>query len=127
MTKTLLVGLGGFLGSVLRFLLGGVVQGLFRSASFPIGTLAVNALGCFAIGALSEVAETRGILSDRTRAFAVIGVLGGFTTFSAFSNETLNLFRDGQGVPAAANVVAQVGLGLAAVWVGRVAAYALWR
>jgi fluoride exporter len=117
--KILLVGIGGFLGSILRYLLGGYAQQLSRSVSFPYGTLAVNLLGCFVIGLLAELAEARGVFSDESRAFLFAGLLGGFTTFSAFGNETVNLLGDGAALPALANVAAHVILGLAAVWLGR--------
>ena len=121
-----MVAAGGAAGAVLRHLLGGLVQGRI-TAIFPLGTLAVNLLGCLAIGVASELAESRGALDPATRALLVVGVLGGFTTFSAFGNETLNLLRDGERLLAGGNVVANVILGLAAVWVGRAAAAALWR
>jgi fluoride exporter len=121
-TKILLVGVGGFLGSVARYLLGGYAQQLSRSVSFPYGTLAVNLLGCFVIGLLAELAEARGVFGDEVRAFVFVGLLGGFTTFSAFGNETINLVRDGHAPLALANVAAQVVVGLAAVWLGRAVA-----
>ena len=86
--------------------------------SFPVGTLAVNVLGCVAIGGISELLETQPALTPETQAFLVIGLLGGFTTFSAFGNETLNLFRQGS-MLAVANVVANVVLAIGSVWVGR--------
>mgnify|MGYP001486272949 CR=1 FL=1 len=109
MTQVLFVGVGGFLGSVARYLLVGLLQPS-TGVSFPVGTLAVNVLGCVAIGGISELLETQ--------AFLVIGLLGGFTTFSAFGNETLNLFRQGS-MLAVANVVANVVLAIGGVWVGR--------
>jgi fluoride exporter len=124
--KILLVGIGGFLGSILRYLLGGYAQQLSRSVSFPYGTLAVNLLGCFVIGLLAELAEARGVFSAESRALVFVGLLGGFTTFSAFGNETMNLLRDGETLPALANVAAHVVIGLAAVWLGRVAAHQIW-
>ena len=118
MIKVLLVGCGGFLGSIARYGLGGLVQDR-AGATFPFGTLAVNVVGCFIIGAVSELAEARGFLSPEGRAFLVIGVLGGFTTFSAFGNETLNLLRERDVALAGVNVLANVVLALAAVWLGR--------
>jgi CrcB protein len=124
--RFLLVGLGGALGSVARFWLDGYVQA--RSAgTFPFGTLAVNVIGCLVIGVLSELADSRGFLSADARACAVIGVLGGFTTFSAFGNETVNLLRDRDWALAGANVASNVVLGLLAVWIGRTAAHLVWR
>ena len=127
MLRLLIIGCGGFLGSVSRFLVGAFVQGRFGGAAFPWGTLAVNALGCLLIGAVSQLAEGRGLFGDYSRSFLVIGVLGGFTTFSAFGNETANLLRDGQLGLAALNAVAQVTLGLLCVFLGRLAVLWLWR
>ncbi len=127
MMKLLLVGAGGFLGSVLRYLVSGVVQNASHSASFPFGTLAVNVAGCFAIGAVSQLAESRGALSASTREFIVIGMFGGFTTFSTFGNESMNLLRGGENAFAMANVGAHIMLGLGAIWLGRSVAYLIWR
>lgn len=126
MTKALLVGMGGFVGSIARYLLGGWVQDLTRG-TFPYGTLAVNVLGCFVIGALSELAEALAFLSPEQRAFIFVGVLGGFTTFSAFGNETLNLLREADWARALANVLAHVVLAIGAVWLGRATAHWIWR
>ena len=92
--KLILVGSGGFAGSVLRYLFSGYVQNATGSIGFPYGTLAVNLVGCFAIGVLAQLADGRGLFSADTRAFVFIGILGGFTTFSTFGNETMNLIRD---------------------------------
>jgi len=127
MTRFLLIGAGGFAGSVLRYWLSGLAQEAARDSIFPWGTLAVNLLGCLAIGAFSELAETRGAFSAETRLLLVTGLLGGFTTFSAFGNETLLLLRDAERGLAAANVVANVALGLVCAWCGRVAAHFVWR
>jgi fluoride exporter len=127
MTNILLVGAGGFIGSVLRYLLGGYVQQTMKSSSFPYGTLAVNLIGCFMIGLLAQYGETRGVFSNETRAFIFIGILGGFTTFSAFGNETINLVRDSFVMNSMLNVGANVILGLLAVWLGRTISYWIWR
>lgn len=127
MIKLLLVGAGGFLGSVLRYLASGAVQSAVASAGFPWGTLAVNATGCFAIGALAHLAELRGVLGAEQRLFLITGVLGGYTTFSAYGNETYLLLREGETALAAANALGQVALGLAAVWAGRTLALMIWR
>ena len=127
MTKVLLVGLGGFVGSALRYWLGGLVQAAAGGSTFPYGTLVVNVTGCFAIGFLSQLGETQSALSPSSRALLVVGLLGGYTTFSAFGNETLNLLRDGQRLSALASVGGNVLLGLCAVWLGRVAVHAIWR
>lgn len=123
----LLIGLGGFLGAVLRYAASGVMQKLTQSAAFPYGTLAVNILGCFVIGLLSQLVETRGLLTADARALLLPGFLGGFTTFSTFSNETMNLFRNSESPFAVANIAAHILLGLGAVWAGRTVAALVWR
>jgi len=125
--KLLLAGIGGFVGSVLRYSVSGVVQDLSRSIDFPYGTLAVNLIGCLAIGLLSHLAETRGVFTAETRTLVFVGVLGGFTTFSAFGNETINLWRAGESGLALINVAAHLVLCLGAVWVSRALAFQIWR
>ena len=127
MINFLLIGAGGFIGSVLRYLVSGAVQTLSQSIAFPYGTLAVNVLGCFCIGFLSELSDVRALIGTDTRAFLIVGILGGFTTFSAFGNETMNLFREGEAALAMMNVGAQVLVGLGAVWLGYTLAYVIWR
>jgi CrcB protein len=127
MHPLLMVGLGGAAGSVLRYWLGGLVQHRLDATGFPAGTLAVNLLGCFLIGVLSSAVETRHAFSPDLRLLLGAGVLGGFTTFSAFGNETLNLLRAGQAGLASANIVANVVLGLGLAGLGRLAASALLR
>jgi CrcB protein len=122
-----LIALGGALGSVSRYLLGTWIQSASRSIDFPYGTLTVNLIGCFVIGFLSQLAETRGAFTPESRALVFIGVLGGFTTFSSFGNDTMNLLRDGETVNALVNVGANVILGLALVWLGRTVAFWIWR
>ena len=123
----LMVGIGGFAGSVLRYLISGYIQQLTQSSSFSYGTLVVNIVGCLIIGILSQVAESYGLLTAETRALLITGFLGGFTTFSTFSNETLNLFRDSENLAALLNVGAHIFLGLGAVWMGRTFALIVWR
>jgi len=125
--STLYAALGGALGSVSRYLLGIWIQTLSKSLDFPYGTLAVNLIGCFVIGFLSQLSETRRAFTPESRALIFIGLLGGFTTFSAFGNDTINLFRDGETFNALANVGANVILGLALVWFGRTASYLIWK
>jgi len=126
MGKILFVGIGGFIGSVLRYVLSGLVQGWTKRDDFPVGTLAVNVVGCLVIGLLSQLAEGRGALSPEVRAFVIIGIIGGFTTFSSFGNETVNLWHDGESLLAYINVAAQLVLGLGAVWLGRVLGHKIW-
>jgi CrcB protein len=122
------VALGGALGSVARYATSGLVARLLGSG-FPWGTVLVNVVGSLAIGALAALVTTDGqpLLGSTARAFLMVGVLGGFTTFSAFSLETLNLARSGEWLGASANVIFSVLLCLAAVWVGYAAATTLHR
>jgi CrcB protein len=124
--RILLIGIGGFIGSVLRFWVSGVTQGAFPASAFPVGTLVVNVGGCFVIGVLSQLAEARGLLTPNARALLVVGLLGGFTTFSTFANETVNAARDGTATIAVMNVVASVVGCLLAVWAGRALTHLIW-
>ena len=121
------IGLGGFLGAVLRYLVSGWVQDRSGSIIFPFGTAAVNLLGCFIIGVLTLLVETRSYLSVEARAFLLIGLLGSFTTFSTFGNETLLLIRSGKIDMAALYAGGQVVIGVVMVWLGRLLAACIWR
>src|SRR5574337_44349 len=114
--SVLLVGTGGFIGTVGRYLLGGWIHRLVPMASFPVGTLCVNLSGCFLIGLLGGLSESRQVFWPELRTFIFIGILGGFTTFSSFAYETLALARDAEFVRALANIVGQLIGGRAAVW-----------
>lgn len=117
MKAALLVGIGGFLGSVARHALGSQVQ-QWATTRFPWPTFAVNVLGCLAIGLLAGLGERYRVLGADARLFLFTGVLGGFTTFSAFGLDTLRLLHRGEWPLAAAYVGASVALGIAAVWFG---------
>jgi len=116
--RALVVGLGGFVGSALRFMVGGWVHRALPGTSFPVGTFAVNLVGCLVIGVLGGLVDLRQALGPGARLFLMIGLLGGFTTFSSFSYETFTLAQDAQWIRAAANAGFQVVLGLAAAWLG---------
>ncbi len=118
LSSALLVGAGGFVGSVLRFGLGGLVQRAFGFPGFPFGTLTVNVLGCLLIGAFAGFVESRQLVATQLRTFALIGVLGGFTTFSTFGFDTFSMIREGEALRAGANVLVSVALGLLCVWLG---------
>jgi len=111
------VAIGGALGSVLRYGTTMAFQRLTRN-ELSLATLAVNLLGSFLIGWLAYLIIGRGVISVQTRLIVVVGVLGGFTTFSTFSLETLRLVQEGGWFPAAANIVVSVGGGLLAAWAG---------
>lgn len=127
MQNIALVGIGGGLGAILRYIVSGLVQPIGSTTSFPLGTLVVNVSGCFLIGFLSQLVEHRGLFAPETRNFVFVGVLGGFTTFSAFGNETINLMRQSETTLAGVNVLLQFGLCLSAVWIGRAVAHIIWR
>ena len=127
LSSVLFVAIGGAFGSVSRYLVGTWAQTASKSIDFPYGTLTVNLIGCFVIGFLSQLAETRGVFTSETRSLVFIGLLGGFTTFSSFGNDTINLLRDGETFNALANVGANVIVGLFLVWLGRAVAYWIWR
>ena len=113
----LLVAAGGAIGSALRYGLALFVQ---RSldAGWPFGTLAANVIGSFIIGCMYELLVSKELLSEEVRLFTMIGLLGGFTTFSAFSLETLLMFQEGDWLLAALYVALSVAGCLLAVWAG---------
>lgn len=116
--KILLVGAGGFFGSISRYLMSGWVHTLIEKPVFPHGTLAVNVLGCFLIGLLNGIFETRQVFNPEMRLLVFVGFLGGFTTFSTFGYELFSFLRDNQYFSAALNMSLSVVLGLFAVWLG---------
>jgi fluoride exporter len=125
MRNLLLVGGGGFLGSVARYYLGGWATQMSHASRFPVGTLVVNVTGCLLIGLLAGLAEHAHLLSPPTRLFLLTGFLGGFTTYSAFAYETYFLGREHLALAAVANVALQLTLGLGAVLLGSRIAVAL--
>ena len=114
----LLVGIGGCLGSIARYLLGGLVMQWSGQDRFPFGTLAVNVIGCLAAGVLAGIAERHQVLGPDARLFLFVGLLGGFTTFSAFGLETMQLLRRGDTGSAMLYAGASVALGITAIWLG---------
>lgn len=118
-----LIGIGGALGSVLRFFVSGLVAERF-GATFPWGTLIVNVSGSFAIGFFATLTAPDGRIfaGGNSRQFFMSGICGGYTTFSSFSLQTLNLAQDGEWARAGANAVLSLVCCLIAVWLGHVAA-----
>lgn len=118
MKAVLLVALGGAVGSVARYKLSGLVLHHTIDWRFPAGTFTVNVLGCLVAGVLAGLAEKHDLLSPEARLLLFTGLLGGFTTFSAFGLETMHLLKRGDLAVAAANVALSVVAGLAALWLG---------
>lgn len=117
MDKLLLIGFGGFVGAIARYLMSGFPH-RFLNGSFPYGTLLVNVLGCFIIGALMFLVEDRRMMTSGVRFFIFTGILGSFTTFSTFGFETFALMRESQYVSALANIGANLVIGILAVVAG---------
>ena len=116
------VGLGGAVGSILRFWLGGLISNTKWGAVFPLGTLVINITGSLVIGVFGAMTTPESRFNASWRSLAIqllmVGLCGGYTTFSSFSLQTLNLARDGQWLFAGLNIVLSVGLCLVGVWIG---------
>ena len=117
MFKVLLVFVGSGVGGVLRLALTEGIQ-RFAGPSFPLGTLTVNVLGCLAMGILGGAFAGQTHIRDEHRLLLMVGLLGGFTTFSAFGRETVALADDGRLLLAGLNIALSNGLGLGAIWLG---------
>jgi fluoride exporter len=120
------VAVGGAIGTIGRYWLSGVVASL-AGETFPWGTLVINVSGSFVIGFFAALTgpDGRVFVGSNARQFVMIGLCGGFTTFSSFSLQTLNLMNDGEWFRAGGNIVLSVVLCLVAVWAGYVLASAL--
>jgi len=124
--QILMVALGGAIGSVARYKLGGIVLHHTETVNFPVSTFCVNLLGCLAIGLLAGLVEHHDLFSMPTRLFLFTGLLGGFTTFSAFGYETFFLLRRGLVFTSLLYAGLSVICGLAAVFVGFKAIDLFW-
>ena len=122
----LAVALGGALGTVGRYFISGVVANAFGE-TFPWGTLIINITGSFVIGFFATLAAPDGrlMVSSTTRQFVMVGLCGGYTTFSSFSLQTLNLMRSGEWAPAAGNMIGSVAFCMIGVWLGAISAAAI--
>jgi fluoride exporter len=125
MYRLLLIFIAGGSGCLLRYGLGGWMQRL-TGGTFPVGTLAVNLIGCLAIGFLAALFTGPMLIREEYRVMILVGLLGGFTTFSSFAHETVMLLTDGQLGLATLNVVLSNGLGLAGAWLGARLAVAIY-
>ena len=114
---------GGAFGTAMRFWLSGFLSSRYGE-TFPLGTLVVNITGCFVIGLFNTLTGPDGVLltSSLTRQVVMIGILGGYTTFSSFSLQTLNLLQDGEWFRAGMNILLSVLLCMVGVWLGHVLA-----
>jgi fluoride exporter len=118
MKQLLLVGLGGCVGSIARHKLSGFVLHHSLDWRFPLGTFAINVVGCLIAGILAALVERHNMFSAETRLLLFTGILGGFTTLSAFGVETMFLLRRGEVWVAVSYVVLSVIVGLALLWLG---------
>ena len=120
MYTLLLVGLGGFIGAILRYVLGGWIQNSF--VNFPVGTLVINITGSFFLGLIMYLSEYQGWFSEETRIFLTIGIIGAFTTLSTFGYESFRLLDDSKLTLMAINVVSTVLFSMLAVYLGKIVA-----
>lgn len=118
MNKILLIGIGGFIGAILRYLLGGLIQESFPT--FPVGTLVINFTGTFMLGLIMFSSEYLSFFDDQTRAFLTIGIMGAYTTMSTFSYESFKLLEEKENLLFAANVIGTVVLMLFAVYLAKI-------
>lgn len=123
MYTILLVGIGGFIGAILRYTLGGWIQNGF--VDFPVGTLTVNTLGSFFLGLIMYLSEYQGLFSEDTRIFLTIGIMGAFTTLSTFGYESFRLLDDSKLTLLAINLVSTVLFSLLAVYLGKIVALSI--
>jgi len=117
MLRTLFVGLAGLTGTLLRYWLSGFVARRYGE-TFPVGTMVVNVLGCLVAGAVFNLTEERFLVNPTLRTVILIGLLGGFTTFSSYGLQTFTLLRDGEFGLATVNIAVSNVLGLFMVWMG---------
>jgi CrcB protein len=110
-----MVGTGGLLGAIARYVLSGLVHRIF-DGRFPYGTLMVNILGCFLIGLIMYWVNYRGLFSPNLRIFLIVGILGSFTTFSAFAYESLEMLLDQRILAAFSNILLHLVVCIGAVW-----------
>ena len=119
------IGLGGFIGALLRFAASGLMQS--KSSVFPLGTLGINVIGSFFMGFIMYSSEFGGLFSEEARIFLTIGILGSFTTMSTFSYETFRLLEQNELLLLSINIIGTVLLTVFAIYLGKFAALNLWK
>lgn len=124
MTLLLIIGAGGFLGAILRYLVSGWIQS--GAVVFPLGTLGVNFIGSFVLSLIMYLSEYKGLFDEQTRVFCTIGLLGSFTTMSTFGYESFRLIEDNEMLLFGLNVAATVFLTLFAVYLGKFIVINFW-
>ncbi|MCD4742390.1 MAG: fluoride efflux transporter CrcB [Desulfobacteraceae bacterium] len=123
MKSIFLIGIGGFIGSIMRYIIYIWSQSLFKELSFPLGTLIVNITGCLLLGLLNGWAENYQFFTLQIRLFLFVGLLGSFTTFSTFAYQTIEMIQNGHPYQALLNITIQVIVGLLAAFIGFQIAY----
>jgi CrcB protein len=118
MKQALIVGAGGFVGCIARYVVGVLVARLLGATVFPYATLVVNIVGCLLIGVLGGLAQTTRVLSPELQLLLITGMLGGLTTYSTFGYQAVTLLRDGHVITAIIFVATHLLVGLSAVWLG---------
>ncbi|MEA1986477.1 MAG: fluoride efflux transporter CrcB [Candidatus Marinimicrobia bacterium] len=118
LNKILAVGIGGFIGSISRYLISGWIQQFSQSGVFPWGTFFVNILGCFLIGIIGALSDGFEFFNSTIRILIMIGILGGFTTFSSFGYESFHLIRNKELFTAMIYMVSHFTLGIIFAWIG---------
>ena len=118
MAELIFIGFGGFLGAIARYAAGNYIHNKLEIHDFPIGILIVNIIGCYIIGVLSGIVETKDIFNENFRSLVFIGLLGSFTTFSTFSKDTFSMITQGNFGFAFLNIIISVLMGLVFVWLG---------
>lgn len=113
----LIIGIGGFFGAILRYLISGWVQN--NIITFPVGTMAVNFIGCFILGLVMYLSEYEGFFTEETRIFLTIGLLGAFTTMSTFSYESFQLLEDKEILLFGSNLVGTITLAFLGIYLGK--------
>ena len=123
METVFIIGIGGFIGSIMRYLIMLWSKSLFQELSFPLGIVIVNLSGCLILGLLNGFAENHQFFTFQIRLFMFVGILGSFTTFSTFSYETIEMMQNGDSLQALLNIAIQVIGGLFAAFIGFQIAY----